>query len=218
MRVSAAGGTASQLTIHDPERQERTHNHPTFLPDGRHFLYLRYSTIPEDSGVYVGSLDVKPEEQSTRQILSTNFGPVYIPYQNSGPGQLLFLREQTLMVQRFDDKRLELIGEPIPVAEQVGSIYATGLFSASKNGVLVYHGMQWGGSQLIWFDRSGKQVGPAGESGMYESDFDLSPDGKQIAIVQVDPTTINNDIWLIEWKRNVSTRLTFDPAPDSKVV
>ena len=34
---------------------------PQFLPDGRRFLYLRVSSASDKTGVYVGSLDVKPE-------------------------------------------------------------------------------------------------------------------------------------------------------------
>ena len=43
MRVPAAGGVASPLTALDPSRRETTHLFPSFLPDGRHFLYLRFS-------------------------------------------------------------------------------------------------------------------------------------------------------------------------------
>ena len=38
----------------------------------------------------------------------------------------------------FDAKRLALAGEPVPVAERVGSFRDSGFFSASDSGVLVY--------------------------------------------------------------------------------
>jgi hypothetical protein len=47
MQVSAAGGVASPLTTIDPSRKELVHVLPSFLPDGRHFLYQRTSNIPE---------------------------------------------------------------------------------------------------------------------------------------------------------------------------
>ena len=118
MQVSAAGGVASPLTTFDPSRKEVVHVLPSFLPDGRHFLYLRASSIPENSGVYVGSLNTKPEEQDSRRLLATTSGPVYVPSSDSDSGQVLFLRQGTLMAQPFDARRLELSGEAVPVAEQ----------------------------------------------------------------------------------------------------
>jgi eukaryotic-like serine/threonine-protein kinase len=42
-RVSASGGATSRVTALDASRKESRHAFPTFLPDGRHFLYLRTS-------------------------------------------------------------------------------------------------------------------------------------------------------------------------------
>jgi len=42
-QIPAEGGAATQLTSLDPSRQEQFHGRPLFLPDGRHFLYLRSS-------------------------------------------------------------------------------------------------------------------------------------------------------------------------------
>jgi serine/threonine protein kinase len=74
MQVSAAGGVASPLTTINPSRKEIVNVLPSFLPDGRHFLYLRASSISENSGVYVGSLNTKPEEQDFRRLLATHVG------------------------------------------------------------------------------------------------------------------------------------------------
>jgi eukaryotic-like serine/threonine-protein kinase len=215
LRVSSAGGVASQLTRPDPSRQETEHSHPTFLPDGRHFVYFRNSTNSANAGVYVGSLDSKPEEQSARQILASAFAPVYVPSQDSGPGQLLFLREQTLMAQQFDDRRLEPIGEPLPVVDQVGFILTTGFFSASTNGILVYR--TGGGSasplsvlQPIWFDRLGKALGSAtGEPGLYIN-VSISPDGKRAAVARIENLQVRSaDLYLLDFQRSINTRFTF---------
>ena len=182
MRVPAAGGVASPLTALDPSRREVTHLFPSFLPDGRHFLYLRLSNTRAGSGVYVGSLEAKPEEQSSKLLLQTTYGPVpYVPLPDSVSasirGQLLFRREGTLMAQPFDDRSLELSGEPIPVAEHLGSFLANGFFTASTNGVLVFRTDAASQSaQPAWFDRHGTRLGNAGEPGNY-SGLALSPDG-----------------------------------------
>jgi hypothetical protein len=43
-RVHASGGVPVQVTSLDPTRHETYHYRPSFLPDGRHFVYLRKST------------------------------------------------------------------------------------------------------------------------------------------------------------------------------
>ena len=128
MRVSANGGSASPLTTLDPSRGEIQHVLPSFLPDGRHFIYVRDSSRPENSGVYVGSLDARPQEQSSKMLLPTSYGVAYVPSSNSGFGHLLFVRDGTLMTQSFDTSRLEFLGEPVTVAEQVGSYREGGFF------------------------------------------------------------------------------------------
>jgi eukaryotic-like serine/threonine-protein kinase len=59
MRVSAAGGVPSPLTKADPARQGTEPYFPAFLPDGRHFLNFQSSNVPENQGVYIGSLNFK---------------------------------------------------------------------------------------------------------------------------------------------------------------
>jgi hypothetical protein len=139
LHVRETGGAASPITALDPSRKEEFHLLPTFLPDGRHFVYLRVSpTAPELSGAYIGTLDAKPEAQSGERLMPYAVGMTYAAAAGSGPGRLLFLREGTLMTQRLDARRLALAGEPVPVAERVGSFRDGGFFSASANDVLVY--------------------------------------------------------------------------------
>jgi len=210
IQVSAAGGVASPLTTIDPSRKEIVHVLPSFLPDGRHFLYLRASSIPENSGVYVGSLNAKPEEQDSKRLLSTTYGPVYVPSSDSDSGQVLFLRQGTLMVQPFDARRLALSGEVVPVAEKVGSFLDYGFFSASSNGVLVYRSGVGLDYQLTWFDRQGRMLAKVAEPGRYNS-LALSPDGRRVAVSRTNPeNTPNWDVWLLDVTRNTSTRLTYE--------
>jgi Tol biopolymer transport system component len=207
MRVPAAGGTCSPLTTLDPSRGENYHSFPSFLPDGRHFLYHRMSSAPQNAGIYVGSLDAKPEEQDSRQLLATPFGGRYVPPSDSAPGQLLFVREGTLMAQPFDAQRMELSGEAIPVAEQLGSFLNFAYISVSANGVLVYRSGATQDFQLTWFDRQGKALGTAGEQGQY-SGVALSADGTRAAVTHV----ADQDLWLTDLSRGTSTRFTFGPG------
>jgi eukaryotic-like serine/threonine-protein kinase len=210
MQVSAAGGGASPLTTIDPSRKERNHVLPFFLPDGRHFLYLRASTSPENSGAYVGSVNTKPEDQNSKRVLATTYAPAYVPSSDSDSGQVLFMRQGTLMAQPFDADRLELSGEAVPIAEQVGSYLDYGFFSASNNGVLVYRSDAGQIYQLTWLDQQGKVLATVAEPDRYNS-LALSPDGRRIAVSRTNPeNTPNWDVWLLDVGRNTSTRLTYE--------
>ena len=69
IRVDTARGGLVPVTVRDAA-SERTHIFPVFLPDGRHFLYSRMSSNNvSKTGVYVGSLDAKPEEQSLTPLI-----------------------------------------------------------------------------------------------------------------------------------------------------
>src|SRR5436190_1658453 len=130
MRVSENGGDAVPLTTRDATRRERVHGGPTFLPDGRHFLYSRFSSIVENNGICVGSLDAKPEEQGLKQVLATPFGAQFLASLR-GNGKLLFLRESAdsaLWSQEFDISQLALVGDPARVLPHVGHNLAFGFF------------------------------------------------------------------------------------------
>jgi eukaryotic-like serine/threonine-protein kinase len=204
MRVSADSGPAVPLTILDASRKESYHALPSFLPDGRHFIYLRRSETPGNSGAYVGSLDAKPEEQSVKLLLSTAYGPVFAPSTATGSDRLLFLRDGALMTQLFDPRRLELRGEPDTVTDHIGFFYSFGFFSASTNGVLVYRTGGGGASRLTSFDRQGNVRGTEGEQGNYYG-LALSPDGTRAAVSRIEQ---NGSLWLVDLSRGTSSRFT----------
>jgi Tol biopolymer transport system component len=231
-RVSASGGAASTVTILDTARGETRHTFPSFLPDGRHFVYVRSATRPENSGVYVGSLDTKPEQQSLRRLLTAESGAIYAASSplpsDSKQGHLLFLRGGTLLAQPFDTGRMELAGNAVPVAEHVGSGAANftilehkGLFSVSATGVLAYRTGPTGTgltNQLTWFDRRGQVLGAAAEERLGNPVLSLSPDGTQVAFDRTDTPVGAGDIWLHEFARGTSSRFTSDPAADTAPV
>ena len=66
------------------------------------------------------------------------------------------------------------------------------------------------GSQLVWFDRTGKQIGVLGDSAAY-GDLELSPDGKR-ASVSIQAQAGTRDIWLYDVARGLPTRFTFGPG------
>ncbi|MEO7271948.1 MAG: hypothetical protein ABI211_08070 [Vicinamibacterales bacterium] len=141
MRCAASGGAASVVTQVDSSGGESAHILPSFLPDGKHFLYLSVSrSAPEMTGIYVRALDARPEDATSARGLTTGFGAAYVHDLASGVGRLLFVRDSTLFAQPFDPGRLQPSGEAVRIAEPVGSYLDGAFFSVSTNGVLVFRG------------------------------------------------------------------------------
>jgi len=201
-RVPAAGGTATAVTQVDLSRGEFVHTWPSFLPDGKSFLYFR-SGPPDVEGMYVGSLDVDAGNQSRQRILATGVPAVF------ANGHLFFPRAGTLMARPFDDRRLEPRGVAVPVAQDVGiTWYSTGMFSVSDEGVIAYRTAPAASTfQVTWLDRQGKSVGTVGPPG---TDFRvvLSPDGRR-AVAKDTPYNVPGDLWMLDLASGGRTRFTF---------
>jgi Tol biopolymer transport system component len=201
-RVASAGGAPVAVTT--LTTGQRVHRFPSFLPDGRHFIYSALGAAGEE--ILVGSLD---SNESTR-LLTADSNALYSP-----PGELLFIRDGTLLRQSFNATTLALSGEATPVAAQVALAGGLGAFSVSDTGVLAYRagaGVS-GNVQLTWFDRTGKAVETVGAPGPYRG-VDVSRDGKHIAVHRHDGS--GGDVWLVDSaRRGTMSRFTFDATQDN---
>jgi eukaryotic-like serine/threonine-protein kinase len=188
-RVPAAGGEIKAVT-QMREGSEGSHRFPHFLPDDRHFLYWAGG----EAAVYVATLD-GPE---TRRLLAASGRSAEYTM-----GHLVFQRERaSLFAQRFDPARLELIGDPSPIADHVPD----GSWSVSEAGPIIYRigpAMYGPQRQLVWFDRSGKTLEQVGDSSINVAlGLSMSPDGRHLAIGRL------GSIWLLELARAALTRFT----------
>jgi Tol biopolymer transport system component len=127
------------------------------------------------------------------------------------PGYLLFVRENTLVAQKFNAGALKVEGDATPLGEGLG-VDAVGLasFSASRNGVLAFREGELGGRRLVWVDRAGKET-PAIDGINDFRDTSFSPDGKRLAF-GAGSSSSSSDIWIRDFARGVTERFTFDPA------
>ena len=218
-RVSASGGTPEPASKFDVSQGENSHRYASFLPDGKHFLFwARSSHGAQAHQLYVGelgSLQAKPLMKSPSMAVYAS-------------GHLLFMRDQTLMAQPFNPRRMELTGDPVPIAEHVATNLGTSLplFSVSETGTLVYHsGESIGSWNPLWMNRDGKQIGSITQSDFYVGPV-LSPDGTRLAVEIFSGTQSTGDIWIFDLARGTNTRLTFGPAsqisplwtPDGKTI
>jgi eukaryotic-like serine/threonine-protein kinase len=197
------GGSPSQVIPLDPA-QFTSYRWPFFLPDGKHFLYFAMhhdASKYSNNGVFYASMDGR----ENRLLVHTQSNGIY------ADGFLLFGRNDQLMAQPFDPAKGALRGELQTVSSGVlldSSTWHT-TASATDSGLLTFGSGTSGDTELVWMDRSGKEVSVAADNLQNLQFARLSPGGDRIAL-QIDPGM--NDIWSLDLARGVRTRLTFGPA------
>ena len=115
------------------------------------------------------------------------------------------------MAQPFDLRKLETVGEPVLIADQV----AWNSFSASLTGTMVYLSGNSAAEtgQLTVFDRQGKILETVGEPGPYRW-VAFSPDGRRVVTARGDPQSGSENLWMMDLARGINTRFTFDSGTD----
>jgi eukaryotic-like serine/threonine-protein kinase len=199
MSVPASGGAAIPATSLDKARSDAAHVFPWFLPDGRHFLFVARNADPEKTMIAVGDLG----SRSSRALLHADSLAVW-----AAPGYLLFAREGALLAQKFDAARLELAGDPIPVAPNVRFMSDNNNAILSAGGGALAYGLWTHGRRLVWIDRAGREVGSVGAVADYD-DVAVSPDGRRVAASIRDPARgFNFDVWVLDADRGAAARVT----------
>jgi Tol biopolymer transport system component len=199
MRVSASGGTPIPVTKVDPA--QTSHRWPFFLPDGKHFLYLFVDARdPATDAVYYASVDGREKSK----LITSQSNAIY------ADGFLLFMRGGQLMAQPFDPAKGTLSGEMQNLASGVMEDASTWHMDASAagNGLLVFSNGGTGDQQMVWVDRSGKQIATVVKKLANLLSAKLSPQADRIAL-EIDNGPGAHDIWVYDIAREVQTRLTF---------
>jgi serine/threonine protein kinase/Tol biopolymer transport system component len=196
MRVAASGGTPVAVT-RLVKGSEVSHRWPHFLPDGKHFLYVASATGSENIRNRIAAGNVSGTIR--RPIAPATSQPLYYD------GFLLTVRQGALIAQRFDAAALELRGDPIVLTERdisMSTVLTRSHFTVSASGTLLYQtGKLEDETQLVWYDRSGKELGVVGAPQPYSS-LSLSRDGNGIA------ASAASSVWIYDRTRGVRTRLT----------
>jgi serine/threonine protein kinase len=211
-RVPASGGASAPLT--KLRVREASHRFPTFLPDGEHVAYVVQSA--SSAQVQVVSLD-DPRPAVLPGIVSN------VAFSQ---GRIFHVRaDGSLLAQRFDFKRLsqepnlELVAKPVGYDGQFN--YAA--FSVAPQGAIAYEeGSGTTANELVWFDRSGKQIGklPA----LTGTGLRISPRGDQLLYIGSGAT--RSDVCVVQLSSGTSTRISLGSdggsygiwSPDSRRV
>ncbi len=209
-RVSASGGAAEPVTALSAEREENSHRHPRFLPDGQHFIYYtRLGAVGiagEGSGIWLGSLD----GDEPRFIGHSETQGEY------ASGTLLSTRGDSLLGQAFSLDSFELKGQPTTIVEDVATLggAAVGAYSVSSSGVLAYQtGSGELTSEIAWFDRRGVRLETLGDAAI-QWGVQLSPDEQWLVVAVSDSETAAGDLWIYEIGRGIRSRFTLHASED----
>jgi Tol biopolymer transport system component len=210
MRVNAAGGMPVALTKLDPPR-ENSHRSPSFLPDGRHFLFLSGGQAAAGGvrwQVKAGSLH---DSTVTTVVTDTDIGssPAY------SAGHVLFARNRALMALPFDPDTRQASGTAFAVGDEaLGTLGSTApAFGVSQDGVMAFMPAPSLDSRLAWTDRSGKLIRTIGDVGILRS-VSLAPDERRAAVTIEVGTPPSRDIWIVDLQTGRRDRLTVDPSGD----
>jgi Tol biopolymer transport system component len=196
-RVSTSGGPPTVEVAAEPSPASPRLNWPIFLPDGRRFLYV--ARLPDRGGELMLAEPGRPP----RRVLRVFSNVAYVE-----PGYLVFVRDGTLLAQRFDPDSGRVAGEPFSIATPVSYelTRACAQFTASLDGTIAY---QSGVStnNLVWIDRTGREVGRVvGPSSLAR--VRLSFDGTRALFDRVQERSGTYDLWMLDLGRGTETRLT----------
>jgi WD40 repeat protein len=208
-RIPAAGGTPSNVVGHQKENSAYVSPRwPAFLPDGKHFIFFQYLADSQGAGgsIYLATLG-SPQETS---LVASDYGAQY------ASGHLVFVHGGNLMAQNFDEKKLKLTGNALPIAEEVGGdTRGAAAFSLSREGKLIFAGGRAATLDLAWYDRSGMK-GDIIDSGNFQ-DAHISPDGTKVSAARADATG-HLEIYIYDQVRGTKSQFSFSQSRDDDPV
>ena len=203
-RVPAGGGDPEPLTTPDIAHGELDHLWPQVLPGGKAVLFTILADPIGESAIAALSLDTGEQTLVLR-------GGSYSRYSPSG--HLLYGVGGNLWAVGFDHRRLETVGDPAPVLEDVLTKEAgTVDYDLSENGSLIYVpdvSAAAAERTMVWVDRQGQEEPLDAPPGPYESPR-LSPDGQRVAVDVVKAAM--SRVLVYDLVRRTPTRLTLAPG------
>ena len=202
-RVAETGGLPTPASALDTSRQHYRHSWPVFLPDGRRFLFLAQSNDPAETAVYQGTL----RSTETRRAFAA------VSRVAVAGSHVLTLSKGLLIAQPYDAERMQVGAVATTIAEHVDSDTTQrsgGALSAAAAGVVAFRSAS-ADSRLIWFDRTGSEIGAFPTRADYHHPW-LSPDETRVGVEKTDPATGRHGVWILDLARGTSSRLLLDPT------
>jgi len=198
--VDAGGGTPRKVTEVDSTRGETSHRFPSFLPDGRHFLFTvnDVSGKPE-SPVRVAALD----DPRPKPLLEAATAAVF-----AAPDRVVFTRELALLSQRLDLRSFRLVGEPQLLADEPevnGPIQLTPIVSCSRNGAMIYTPRDARPTAIARMSRDGRLEPTGVRFPLAVGNGALAPDGRRYVVMDAANGGFSN--WMADLESGAVTQI-----------
>ncbi len=200
-KVSADGGTPTELTTLDQARQDISHRFPRFLPGGHHVLFINRIATQQLTRYTITAVPVAGG--STQPLLDAMSPGVY------HDGRLLFVRNEKLFAQTFDPGALTLSGVPELVADEVwadamGIAGMVGFDAAG--GVLGWRQASTPRTHITWKGRDGQTVERIQAANAISGT--PSTDGRLIMLVRFEDQMNIVSAAILDPARGTTTRFT----------
>jgi dipeptidyl aminopeptidase/acylaminoacyl peptidase len=141
----------------------------------------------------------------TPKFVVAGFGARY-----AATGHLLYAVHGRLMAVPWDRSRIEVTGPAVSLFEDLRTAnYGVAQFTLAQDGTLIYaSGRPQLMTSFVWVDRKGKTRPLGLPEGLYSA-FDISPDGRRLALAVVGETPAGeSDIWIYDLLTGAMSRLT----------
>jgi len=217
-QVSEEGGTAESVI--EAKESEGVYG-PQILPGGE---WVLFTTTSSDTGLMnwdkakIAVKSLKTDERKILPIIGSDAR--YVP-----TGHIVYAQGNVLYASVFDIENMEVTGNQFPVVKPImratQNVTGTANYGFSDTGTLVYVAGNKGSANfpnatIVSVDREGKEEPLIPEPKLYIN-FKISPDGKKVALAEMDETSERShiQIWDVDRKRSqiITSGDSFDDSP-----
>jgi hypothetical protein len=199
-----ANGAITQLTTIDATSGETSHAWPSFLPDGRHVIFLVAASQSSRAGIWITSLD---DPASKRRLLGADAQAIAVDH------TLLYLSDLALMAQPLDATTFQPLGRPSVAGLQAGRGPLGQLFATASSDVLIYGAPGTTLRELRWVSRTGQPSGSPSEP-IDAWDLRVAPDGTRVVVTEIDRQLRTLDVFIRTGSQPAPTRLSLSTDAD----
>jgi Tol biopolymer transport system component len=206
MRRSASGSIAAFTTL-EQASGETSHTWPSFLPDGKHVIFLVSASQSSRAGIWIAALD---DPAARRRLVDADAQAMVVD------DTLLYLRDLALVAQPLDPGTFELTGRSTAVGLNVGRGPLGQIFATASSEVLIYGAPGTSLRELRWVTRDGTTAATTEPIDAW--DLRIAPDGKRVVVTEIDRQLRTLDVFVRNGSQPAPTRLSLSTDGDESGV